>query len=114
MELIAAMPAAAEVPVRKALGWAEGRRGGDADLPEAQQPEHEHWGGDQPRAAHADRREHQREADMLASLQGPVGVAAEQHHPTAPKTKGRAASRPVSKLLTPKTLTMVGRKKATP
>ena len=34
--------------------------------------------------------------------------------PTAPKTKGRAASKPVWKLLTPKPLTMVGRKKATP
>jgi hypothetical protein len=34
--------------------------------------------------------------------------------PTAPNTNGTAASRPVWKLLTPKPLTMVGRKKATP
>src|SRR5215213_10598426 len=116
IELIAAIPAAAEVPVRKALGIGQSS-GGVADTPIwLRQSRPSTKNGEDTSPAPATPTAARTIAKHTCSLRFSVRSELRPNStiPTAPNTKGKADSRPVWKLVTPKPLTMVGRKKATP
>ena len=116
IELIVAMPAAADAPVKKAPGSGQ-NKGGMADTPiwlrqskpstiagEVEKPAPTRPTQARTMAANTCSRRFRVRSELRPS----------STMPTAPNTNGSAASRPVSKLLAPKPLTMVGRKNATP
>src|SRR3954453_1103907 len=114
--LIAAIPAAAEVPVRKALGMGHSR-GGVADTPIwLRQSKPSTRTGAETRPAPATPTAASNMAKQTCSRRFKVRseLRPSRTIPTAPNTKGTADRRPVWKLLTPKFLIIVGKKNATP
>src|ERR1700745_2875429 len=115
-ELSAAIPAAAEVPVRKALGIGH-IRGGVAETPIwLRQSKPSTSAGADARPAPARPTAARSMAKQTCSLRLKVRseLRLSRTIPTAPNKKGTADSRPVWKLLTPKSLMIVGKKNATP
>ena len=91
MELIAAMPAAADAPVRKLLGMGQ-NNGGTAETPIC--PRHssiqdQHRRTDHAGTGHADRGQRQCKGHVLAALERTVGVAAERDHADGAEDEGQ-------------------------
>src|ERR1700756_5568546 len=113
-ELIPAIPAAAEVPVRKALGIGHSR-GGVAETPIwLRQSKPSTSAGAEPTPARPTAARSMAKQTCSRRFNVRSELRLSRTIPTAPNKKGTADSRPVWKLLTPKFLMIVGKKNATP